>query len=90
MFVHLARIQHKVVLLALRTVFAVGFWLPSFLQLKLWARIRLQIEDSLRLQFTPVYVSTFTNVLALHFKVKFDRLFVQRVLRSRLTANLQR
>ena len=76
--------------LALGTVFAVGFLLPSFLRLKLWARIRLQIEDSLRLQFTPIYVSTFTNVLALHFKVKFDRLFVQRVLRSRLTANLQR
>ena len=33
--------------------------------------------------------STLTNVLALHFKVKFDQLFVQRVLRSRLTLNLQ-
>ena len=31
------RIQHKV--LVLRTVFAVCFWLLSFLQLKLWARI---------------------------------------------------
>ena len=46
MCVHLARIQHKVFLLALRTVFAVGFWLPSFLQPKLWARIPLQIGDS--------------------------------------------
>ena len=42
----LPRIQHKVVLLVLRTVFAVGFWLLSFLQLKLWARIPLQIGDS--------------------------------------------
>ena len=40
------RIQHKVVLLILRTVFAVGFWLLNFLQLKLWARIPLQIGDS--------------------------------------------
>ena len=32
---------------------------------------------------------SFTNVLALHFKVKFDVLFVQQVLRSRLTLNLQ-
>ena len=45
-YILLARIQHKVVLLALRTVFAVGFWLPSFLQLKLWARIPLQIGAS--------------------------------------------
>ena len=29
-----------------RTVFAVGFWLLRFLQLKLWARIPLQIGDS--------------------------------------------
>ena len=42
----LPRIQHKDVLLVLRTVFAVGFWLLSFLQLKLWARIPLQIGDS--------------------------------------------
>ena len=28
-------------------------------------------------------------MLALHFKVKFDKLFVQRVLRSRLTSYLQ-
>ena len=28
-------------------------------------------------------------MLALHLKVKFDQLFVQRVLRSRLTLNLQ-
>ena len=46
MFIHLSRIQHKVVLLALGTVFAVGFWLPSFLQLKLWARIPLKTGDS--------------------------------------------
>ena len=45
-YIHLARIQHKVVLLALRSVFALGFWLPSFLQLKLWARIPLHIGDS--------------------------------------------
>ena len=42
----LPRIQHKVVLFVLRTVFAVGFWLLNFLQLKLWARIPLQIGDS--------------------------------------------
>ena len=42
----LPRIQHKVVLLILRTVFAVGFWLLNFLLLKLWARIPLQIGDS--------------------------------------------
>ena len=44
----LHRIQHKGVLfLVLRTVSAACFWLLSFLQLKLWARIRipLQIED---------------------------------------------
>ena len=83
----LPRIQHKVVLLVLRTVFAVGFWLLSFLQLKLWARIPLQTGD--RSPAVSLYASTFTNVLALHFKVKFDQLFVQRVLRSRLTSNLQ-
>ena len=39
-------IQHKVVLLILRTVFAAGFWLLNFLQLKFWARMHLQIGDS--------------------------------------------
>ena len=39
----LPRVQHKFVLLVLRTVFAVCFWLLSYLQLKLWARIPLQI-----------------------------------------------
>ena len=42
----LPRIQHKVVLLVLRTVFAVGFWLLNLLQLKLWERTPLQIGDS--------------------------------------------
>ena len=37
----------------------------------------------------PLFVRTFTNVFALHFRVKFDQLFVQRVVRSRLTENLQ-
>ena len=41
----LLRIQHKVSLLVLRSVFAVCFWLLNFLQLKLWARITLQIGD---------------------------------------------
>ena len=68
----------KVVLLILRTVFAVCFWLFSFLQLKLWARIPLQIGDIVRRQFPSIRASTFTNVLALHFKVKFDQLFLQR------------
>ena len=39
-------IQYKVALLVLRTVFAVCFWLFSFLQLKLLARIPLLIGDS--------------------------------------------
>ena len=43
----LPHIQHKVVLLVLWTVFAVGFWLLSLLQLKLWARIPLQIGQSI-------------------------------------------
>ena len=42
----LPRVQHKVVLLVLRTVFAVGFGLLSFLQLNFWARISLQVGDS--------------------------------------------
>ena len=66
-------IQHKVVLLVLRTVFVVCFWLLSFLQLKLWARIPLQTGD--RSPAVSLYASTFTNALALHFKVKFDQLF---------------
>ena len=41
-------IQHKVVLLILRTIFAVGFWLLSFLELKLWARIPLLIGNHSR------------------------------------------
>ena len=68
MFVHLACIQLKVVLLVLRTVFAVGFWLLSFLQLKLWARIPLQIGDSPSAVFLELCVNSH-NVLALHFKV---------------------
>ena len=79
------RIQRKVVLLVLRTVVAVGFWLLSFLQLKFWARILSQ--EIVRGQFSSICTSTFTDVLALH--VKFDKLFVQWVLRSRLTSNLQ-
>ena len=47
------------------------------------------LADGNRSPAVPLYASTFTNVLALHFKVKFDQLFVQRVLRSRLTSNLQ-
>ena len=39
--------------------------------------------------FSPICVSAFTNVLVFHFKLKFDQLFVQRVLLSRLTSNLQ-
>ena len=46
-------------------------------------------QEIVRRQLSSICVSTFTNVLALHFKVKFDQLFVQRVLRSRLTSNLQ-
>ena len=42
----LPRIQHQVVLLVLRTAFAVSFWLLSFLQLKLWARISLQMGNT--------------------------------------------
>ena len=36
-------------------------------------------------QFLAIRALTFTNVLALDLKVKFDQLFVQRVLRSRVT-----
>ena len=50
--------------------------------------VRLQIGDSPS-AVSPMRASTFTNVLALHFKVKYDQLFVQRVLRSRLTSDLQ-
>ena len=38
--------RYLILLLVLRTVFAVGFWLLSLLQLKLWARIPLQIGQS--------------------------------------------
>ena len=44
---------------------------------------------TVRRQLSFICVSTFTNVLALHFKVKFDQFFLQRVLQSRLTSNLQ-
>ena len=49
----------------------------------------LQIGDSSP-AVSLVYsrASTFTNVLALYLKVKFDQLFVQQVLRSRLPSNL--
>ena len=42
----LPRIQHNIVLLVLRTVFAIGFWLLNLLQLKLWANIPLEIGES--------------------------------------------
>ena len=42
----LPHIQQKVVVLVLQTVFAIGFWLLNFVQLKLWARLPLQIGDS--------------------------------------------
>ena len=120
-FFNLTRIQHKVLLLVLRTVFAVGFSLnfirllrvvitpllllkttrsnrmsfrlrrfliTQFLPIKLWARIYLCRQEKVRQHSSPICASTFTNVLALHFKVKFDQHFVQRVLRSRLTSNL--
>ena len=64
------RIQHKVVLLVLRSVFAVCFWLLNFLQLKLWARIPLQIGDGS--SAVVLYLCfNFHNiiVLLLHFKV---------------------
>ena len=48
----------------------------------------LQIGDSPSAAFL-YFASTFINVLALHFKVKFDQLCVQRGLRSRLTSTLQ-
>ena len=63
-------IQHKVVLLVLRSVFAVSFWLLNFLQLKLWARIPLQIGDGPSAVVLYLYFN-FHNiiVLLLYFKV---------------------
>ena len=76
----LSRIQQEVVLLILRTVFAVGFRWLSFLQLKLWERIYPCRYEVVRRQLSSICVSTFTNVLLLHFKVnKFDQQLVQRV-----------
>ena len=40
-------------------------------------------------QFASICASTFIDVFSLHFEVKFDQLFVQRALRSRLTSNLE-
>ena len=64
--------------------------LLSFLELKLWARIPLQIGDSL----SAVVLYSCVNFhkcdcVAFYNKVKFDQLFVQQVLRSRLTSDLQ-
>ena len=62
-----------------------------FLAIKLWARIPLQIRDSPSALFPYLCVDfqKCRHVLVLHFKVKFDQHFVQWVLRSRLTSNLQ-
>ena len=60
----LPRIQHKFVLLVLPTVFAVCFWLLSYLQLKLWARIPLQITylcAALVLFLNPVFRQEWFN-----------------------------
>ena len=54
------------------------FLIIQFLATEAWARMPLQIGDIVRRQFPSIRASVFTNVLALHFKVKFDQLFVQR------------
>ena len=73
----LSRIQHKVLLLVLRTAFAVSSWLLSFLQLKLWARIPFQMGDSPSAVFPYLCVDFHKCVIALlYFKVKFDQLFI--------------
>ena len=83
-------IQHKVVLLILRTIFAVGFWLLRFLELKLWARIPLLIGNHSRWAVVLYLCVNFHKCVSVaSLKVKFDHLFVQQVLRSRLTSNWQ-
>ena len=59
--------------------------------LKLSARIPFHLGDSPSVVFLYLCVNfhKYNVVLALHFNVKFDQFFVQRVLRSRLTSNLQ-
>ena len=52
------------------------FLITQFLAIKLWARIHLQIRDK-------------SSPLFLYLYVTFDQQFVQRVLWSRLTLNLQ-
>ena len=49
--------QHKVVLLVLRTVFFRKFLITQFLAIRLWARISLQIEDSLSARIPYLYVN---------------------------------
>ena len=61
-------IQHKVVLLVLRTVFALAFWLPSLLHLSFGQEYLCRYE-MVRRQFCSICVPMFTYVLALHFKV---------------------
>ena len=67
------------------------FLITLFLAIKFWARIPLQIRDSPSALFPYLCVDFHKcrHVLALHFKVKFDQHFVQWVLQSRLTSNLQ-
>ena len=82
-------IQHKVVILVyIANCFHGRFQITRFLTVKLWARIPFQIGDSSSALFRYLCVSFFKCV-SLAFKVKFDQHFLQRVLRSRLTSNLQ-
>ena len=61
------------------------FLISQFLATEALGKMTLA-EEIVRRQFPSIRAS---NVLALHFKLKFDQLFVQRVLRSGLTSSLQ-
>ena len=86
----LPRIQHKVVPLVLRNCISRRFLITQFLATEaLGKNYTLADKTCIVLrQFSSICTSAFTNVLMLHFKVKFDQLFVQRLLRSRLISNM--
>ena len=72
----LPRIQHKVVPLVLRNCISRRFLITQFLAAEALGKNTLADKTCIvRRQFSSICASAFTNVLSLHFKVKFDQLF---------------
>ena len=84
----LPRIQHKVVLLVLRNCISRRFLITQFLVTEVGKNTLADKTCIVWRQFSSICASAFTNALSSHFKVKFDQLFVQRLLRSRLISNM--